>query len=283
MATLKQIRRRIRTVRSTRHITKAMEMVAAAKLRRAQAAAAGARPYADAMQGVLQRLAGASRTLSHPLFELRAVRRLAVVAVAADKGLCGGFNTSVLRRAQACIGEAPDGAAEIVPVGRRMWRAFRAGEREGALGLELLGDLADWDAARDLAQRLTERFLEGRVDRVDVVYTHFETVARREVVKEALIPVEPRRGEGVPGDYIFEPDAAQVLAQLLPRYIATRLFAIFAESVASEHAARMQAMGNATRNADEMIESLTLTGNKLRQAAITRELTELVGGAEALI
>lgn len=283
MATLKQIRRRIRTVRSTRHITKAMEMVAAAKLRRAQAAAVGARPYADAMSAVLQRLAGAARSLSHPLFAERRVARVALVAVASDKGLCGGFNTSIMRAVGQRIKELELVNVDVVPVGRRMWRAFRRDDTGATMGLPTLGDLANLAVAQDLAGKLTAQFLAGRVDRVEFVYTHFASVSRRSVVTETLVPVAPDTSGEAAAAYIFEPDAESVLAALLPRYIATRVFAILADSVAAEHSARMLAMGNATRNADEMIDSLTLRANKLRQGAITRELTELVGGAEALI
>ncbi len=282
MATLKQIRRRIRTVESTRHITKAMEMVAASKLRQAQASVQAARPYAAAMEAVLTRLAGAARSLSHPLFEEREVNRILLVVVASDKGLCGGFNASVFRRAEDRITELGRERLVLLPVGKRACRAFVRWAPERGLAVECLGDLAELQSAHDLARRVTDLFLAGEVDRVEFVYTHFITTAKREVEVETLVPVAPGSEKVWGAPYIFEPDAEAVLASLLPRYVATRIFSIFADSLASEHSARMLAMGNATRNADDMITSLTLMANRLRQSVITRELLELVGGAEAL-
>jgi len=282
MATLKQIRRRIRSVRSTRHITKAMQMVAAAKLRRAQASALAARPYALALEDLLGRLAGATAVAAHPLCAVRDAERVLLAVVASDKGLCGSFNSSILREAEGRIAQLGRARVTLVPIGRRAWQHFQHRAWDCALGMERLGDLADQRRAQELAQDLMRRFQRGEVDRVEFIGTHFVSLARRSVERVALLPVAPaaRVPWGVP--HLFEPDAASVLAALLPRYVAMRIYAILADSIAAEHAARMMAMSNASRNAGEMISALTLTANKLRQAAITRELTELVGGAGAL-
>lgn len=283
MATLRQIRRRIRTVRSTRHITKAMEMVAAAKLRRAQQSALAARPYAEAMEELLRRLAGEATDLSHPLFEVRPVERLLLIVVASDKGLCGGFNANVLRTAAGRIAELGAARVRVAPVGRRAWRFYKSAGWELTAGSAQIGDLADLARAKTLASGATELFLSRGVDRVEVVYTRFESIARRSIESAVLLPVESQVSAGRRGAYIFEPNPEAVLAALAPRYVATRIFAILASSLAAEHAARMLAMGSATRNADDVIERLTLLGNKVRQAGITKELLEVVGGAEALV
>jgi F-type H+-transporting ATPase subunit gamma len=269
-------------VRSTRHITKAMEMVAAAKLRRAQLSALAARPFAESMEAVLQRLTFAARSLAHPLFERRPLEQLLLVVVASDKGLCGAFNSNVFKRASRRIGEVSAPRARVAPVGRRPHRFYLRAGWTPAAGLDTIGDLVDRTRAERLAAQVTQLFITRAVDRVEFVYTRFESVARRTVVVSPLLPVEPVEGEDSSGAYIFEPNPDAVLAELLPRYVTTRVYSMLADSLASEHAARMVAMGNATRNADDVIRRLTLHGNKLRQAAITKELLEVVGGAEAL-
>lgn len=285
MATLKQIRRRIRSVQSTKQITKAMEMVAAAKLRRAQSKAESARPYAKTMEHVLSNLTGAARSLAHPLFEARETERVMLAVVSSDKGLCGSFNANVIRRAEERVGELglePE-KIDLVPMGRRGWQYFRRRHWEMPGAIDQLGDQIDLELIQRIGRYATESFLTGQVDRVEFVYTRFVTTSKRIVEVAPLIPIVPEteeEGGGTP--YIFEPDAEEIFEVLLPRYVRTRILSVIADSLASEHSARMISMGNATKNADEMIANLTLTSNKLRQAAITGELLEIVGGAVAL-
>jgi len=282
MATVKQIRRRIRSVQSTRQITKAMEMVAAAKLRKAQARAEAARPYAAQMAAVLANLSAAARTLAHPLFQERAARRVLVAVVASDKGLCGSFNTNVFRRAEEHIAAIGRENTVLAPVGRRACSYF--GRRQWGLerAVRKLGDTVDLNMVRTLGRSAVDMFLSGEVDRVDFVHTRFITTARRQVEVVPLVPIQPAAEAAGETAYIFEPDAETIFNDLLPRFIDTRILSVLADSLAAEFSARMLAMGNATQNADEMIAALTLKANKLRQAAITRELSEIVGGAAVL-
>ncbi len=284
MATLKQIRRRIRSVQSTKQITKAMEMVAAAKLRRAQGQAEAARPYAKTMESVLANLTGAARSFSHPLFEDRETRKVMVAVVTSDKGLCGSFNANVLRAAEERIEELGLGrdGVRLVPIGRRAWQHFRRRQWEFPFAIEKLGDGIDMQVINRLSRSATTAFVDGQVDRVEFVYTRFITTARRTVEVAPLIPIVPAGDDDAQANYIFEPNPELIFDRILPRYITTRILSVVADSLASEHSARMISMGNATKNAEDMIASLTLTANKLRQAVITGELLEIVGGAAAL-
>ncbi len=283
MATLKQIRRRIRSVQSTEQITRAMKMVAAAKLRKAQSRAEAARPYAGAMERTLVNLSGAARSLSHPLFEQRELKRVLLAVVASDKGLCGAFNANVFRRAERRIAELGRDRVRLAPIGKRTCAYFvrRGWSLQDAV--RTLGDQVDLELVRELAGRVIGLFLAGEVDRVEFLYTRFITTSRRSVEIGTLLPVAPEAGAEGEVDFIFEPDPETIFNALLPRYIQTRILSILADSLASEHSARMIAMGNATRNAEDMTASLTLMANKLRQAAITKELLEIVGGASALV
>jgi len=282
MATLKQIRRRIRSVQSTQQITKAMEMVAAAKLRKAQARAEAAGPYARKMEQALVNLSAAARSLAHPLFEKREARRVLVHVVASDKGLCGAFNTNVFRRAEEHVHELGRENVVLVPVGKRACAHFGRRGWDMSQAVPRLGDRVNLGLVRSLGRAAVELFTSGAVDRVDFVSTRFVTTATRRVEVISLIPITPVGEEGGGSAYIFEPDAETIFRDLLPRYVDTRILSVLANTLAAEFAARMLSMGNANQNADEMISSLTLTANKLRQAAITRELSEIVGGTAAL-
>lgn len=282
MATVKQIRRRIRSVQSTKQITKAMEMVAAAKLRKAQTRAEAARPYAATMERALANLSGAARSLAHPLFEEREVKRVLLAVVASDKGLCGAFNANVFRRAEERIAEIGHDRVKLIPIGKRAYAYFRRRDWDMRSAVPMLGDRVDLVLVRELGRRAVEQFLTGEIDRVEFLYTRFISTAKRVVDRATLIPVAPTGDAPSEAAYIFEPSPAAIFDSLLPRYVTTRVLSVLADSLASEFSARMIAMGNATRNAEEMISSLTLTANKLRQAAITTELGEIVGGAAAL-
>jgi F-type H+-transporting ATPase subunit gamma len=283
MASLKDIRRRIRATQSMQQIFKAMEMVAAAKLRRAQARAQAASPYARKISEMLAKLAGAASELEHPLFKARPVKATALVVIAADRGFAGTYNTNVLRVAEQRVRQSEAGAVKLVAVGRKARDYFR---RRGVPMLATYTDLpgeASVDLARRLTEDLTQRFLAGEIDRVEILFTHFVNALIRRVQTEVFLPVgtEDQAASKDRGT-IFEPDAEHIFAELLPRYAMAKLYSAMADALASEHSARMVAMGSARKNAGELVDYLTLMRNRLRQAAITREIAELVGGAEAL-
>ena len=284
MASLKDIRRRIRATRSMQQIFKAMEMVAAAKLRRAQQRAQASTPYAEKITQMLVNLTAAATELDHPLFKPREVKTTALVVITADRGFAGAYNTNILRAAEHRVRDAAKGAIRIVVIGRKGRDYLR---RRGYPVLVAHTDLpgeASLAFARTLTEDLTKRYLAGEVDRVEIMYSHFVNALVRRIRTEVFLPVGGiARGEAkADAGTIFEPDAETLFAELLPRYATARLFAALADAFASEHSARMVAMGSARKNAGELVDSLTLTRNRLRQAAITREIAELVGGAEAL-
>jgi F-type H+-transporting ATPase subunit gamma len=284
VSTLRVLRRRIRSVQSTQQITKAMEMVAAAKLRRAQSRALAARPYAVKITEMLGNLAGAASELNDPLFKPREVRNTALVLVTSDRGLCGAYNTNLVRAAEQRLRSAAPGTMHLVVIGRKGRDVFRR-RRYPVLAVHTpLPPEASLDLARQLTQDLIARYLSGEVDRVEVMYTQFISALRRKVVTEVFLPIGAERREGAPhgSDPIFEPDAETIFAELLPRYAVAKLFAAMADALASEHSSRMIAMGSARKNAGELIDALILQRNRLRQAAITKELLDIVGGAEAL-
>ncbi len=283
MASLKDLRRRIRATKSMQQIFKAMEMVAAAKLRRAQARAQASTPYARKISEMLDNLAGAATELENPLFKAREVHHTALVVITADRGFAGTYNTNILRAAEHRVREAAPGAIKLVVIGRKGRDYFR---RRGIEPLSVHTDLpgeASLDLARTLTQDLTARFLSGEIDRVEVMFTHFVNALVRRTQTVVFLPIgtEAKDG-GTDRGTIFEPNAEAIFADLLPRYATARLYAALADSLAAEHSARMVAMGSARKNAGELVDSLTLTRNRLRQAAITKEIAELVGGAEAL-
>ncbi len=284
MASLKDLRRRIRATKSMQQIFKAMEMVAAAKLRRAHARAQAANPYATKITAMLANLSGAAAELEHPLFKAREVKTTALVLITADRGFAGPYNTAVLRVAEQRLKAAARGSVQCVVVGRK-GRDYlrRRGYPVLATHTDLPGE-ASLELARQITSDLTERFIRGEVDKVEILYTHFVNAIVRKVLTETFLPIgtgSVAQSAGG-GSAIFEPNAESIFAELLPRYATAKLYASLADSLASEHSARMVAMGSARKNAGELVDSLTLTRNRLRQAAITREISELVGGAEAL-
>ena len=288
MATLQDIRRRIRSVQSTQKITRAMKLVAAAKLRRAQERILEARPYAFKMAELVGALVRGLGEDKHPLLVRREGLRKLYVVVTADKGLCGAFNSNVVRRALDLLRGSPDGAAAaLLTVGRKARDFFRRrpwplrGERIGFLDRLTFGDI------RELAGELMRAYLADEVDEVWLVFNEFRSVALQRVVAARLLPIDPPGGaepggEGPAVDYLYEPDPATILAALLPRHVEVQLYRALLESAAGEHGARMTAMEAATKNAQEMIGLLTMQYNKARQERITKELLDIVGGAEAL-
>jgi F-type H+-transporting ATPase subunit gamma len=285
MATLREVRKRIRTVASTRRITKAMEMVAASKLRRAQQRVEQARPYARKMDEMLSHLAaGSSEEVQHPYFDVRPVKRKTLVVVTSDRGLCGSFNANVIRKAMLWVTANQGTSFEIVAVGKKANDFFK---RRPFPVVRFVGDwggVLNYDKARGLVSFLTERFVTGETDEIDLLYTQFFSLVKYRVNLERYLPIakpEITVGGTVTG-YIFEPNAGDIYAALMPGYATTKLVTALADSFASEHGSRMIAMGAATKNAGEMIQSLTLDYNKARQGQITKELLEVVSGAEAL-
>ena len=283
MASLKDLRRRIRSTKSMQQIFKAMEMVAAAKLRRAQGRAQSASPYSKKITEVLSSIAGAAAEMEHPLFKLRPVKTTALVVVTADRGFAGTYNINVLRVAEQRVRQSDPGTIQLVVIGRKGRDYFKRRHMPViSVHTDLPGE-ASLDLARKLTTELSELFVSGQVDRVEVIYTHFVNALARRVLTELFLPVggDAKTG-GTDRGIIFEPDAETIFTELVPRYATAKLYAAMADSLASEHAARMVAMGSARKNAGELVDGLTLTRNRLRQAAITREIAELVGGAEAL-
>jgi F-type H+-transporting ATPase subunit gamma len=287
MATLREVKKRIRTVISTRRITKAMEMVAAAKLRRAQSAVEQAKPYAQKLDEMLSHLAAGSATeIAHPYFEERPVKKRTLVVIVSDRGLCGSFNSNLLRKTDKWIAEHKDVELEMVAVGKRASDYYK---RRFDNIVEYFGDwggVMDYSRARSIAAYLTDRFVSGETDEINLAFTRFVSLVRYRPGIEKYLPV-PRPEAGgeeteTASDYIFEPTSEEIYGQLMPSYANTKMITALLESFASEHGSRMMAMGNATKNAGEMVDTLTLEYNKARQAQITKELLEVVSGAEAL-
>jgi F-type H+-transporting ATPase subunit gamma len=288
VSTLRVLRRRIRSVKNTQQITKAMEMVAAAKLRRAQLRAYAARPYAVKITEMLTNLAGAASELDHPLFKVREVKNTALVLVTSDRGLCGAYNTNLLRgaeqRLRAAAASGNPGVTSLMLVGKKGRDYFRRRKYPVLAAHTPIPAEASLEFARTLTDDLIARFVSGEVDRVEIMFTRFVSALNRRVVVEPFLPVGAAQADApaAGGSAIFEPDAESIFAELLPRYATAKLFAALADALASEHSARMIAMGSARKNAGELIDLLTLRRNRLRQAAITKELLDIVGGAEAL-
>lgn len=284
MSSLKSIRKRISSVKSTQQITKAMKMVAAAKLRRAQEAAQQARPYADKLSALLQMVAARGGEAAHPLLAERASeRRVDLILVTSDRGLCGGFNAGLIRKAEQFIAERPGLEVRLTVVGTKGNQYFRRRPVGVAEAHTQLGGGPGLALALELAARVARDYTAETTDGVYLVYSQFRSALSQVPTLERLLPVpQASTGGGDLADYIYEPDESTLLDRLLRQYISTLIHRAFLESIASEHGARMTAMDNATVNARDMIDRLTLAMNRARQAAITTELMEIVSGAEAL-
>jgi F-type H+-transporting ATPase subunit gamma len=295
MPNLLDIRRRIKSVKNTQQITKAMKMVSAAKLRRAQDRVVTARPFANKMAEVLGELAKRTdEDFHHPLLDYRGDERYLLVLITADKGLCGAFNTNLTKAAQAFMRENADKTIEIMAIGRKGRDFFR--NRRAEISSEYIGltgkGRVEFSEALEVARAIIKQYTEDTgIDKVFVVYNEFKSVLSQRVVLEQLLPVarakqeEPDAKSQQPVnliDYIYEQPPAEMFGGLLPRLIETQIFRALLESVASEQGARMTAMDSASKNASELIESLTLNMNRIRQAAITNEIIEVVSGAAAL-
>ena len=290
MASLLDMRRRIKSVKNTQQITKAMKMVAAAKLKRAQDRVMAARPFARKMSEVLTGLsAKVADELSHPLLDPRGDEKYLVVLVSADKGLAGAFNANIIKATQAFLSENSAKSAELIAVGRKGRDFFKRRTVEITdeyIGLTGSGQVNLQDAL-DIARKVVQRFTEDTsIDKVFLVYTEFRTVLSQKPIIEQVLPVPRLTDEaaetGTQAEYIYEQPAAEIFGKLLPRQVETQLYKAMLESVASEQGSRMTAMDSASKNAGELIDTLTLNMNRIRQAAITKEIIEVVSGAAAL-
>jgi F-type H+-transporting ATPase subunit gamma len=274
------------SVKSTQKITRAMKMVAAARLRRAQDRILQARPYARKMGEMLSRLSRGVPRQVHPLLQQRPVRRVELVMITADRGLCGAFNANLLRRALELIREQKARGLEVglLVVGRKARDFFRRRNIELKKEWVSIFDRLSYRNAVEIAQEIITAFTSGRADECYLVYNEFKTIIQQRVTVERLLPIDPGRADAGPqaGNYLIEPSEEEVLYRLLPHHIEGQVYRCLLESAAAELGARMTAMDAATRNAGELIRKLTLLYNKTRQAAITKELMDIVGGAEAL-
>jgi len=262
-----------------------MKTVSAAKLRRAQDRVMSARPYADQLRNVLANLAGRVENITHPLLEVRPEVRILLAVVTADRGLCGAFNSNLIRTAQNFLRDHRQTATTLYPIGRKGRDFFRRREVPITSDYVNFFNKLDYGNAREISEKVIELYTESKVDAVYVVYNEFKSAIQQRVSLEKLLPLgrsELQQTPAAPNEYIFEQPAQQVFDRLLPRYVEVQIYRALLESVASEHGARMAAMDTASRNAGDMIESLTLNMNRVRQAAITREIIEVVSGAGAL-
>ncbi len=288
-AELRQIRRRIRSVNSTMKITRAMELIATSRIVKAQQRVAAARPYTDKMTEVIRNVAAASGGASHPLLDARPVETAGVLAVTSDRGLAGAYNSSVLRMAEARLIElGADTDTRVYAVGKKalgyfQYRGYRL--EQSFLGVT---DQPGYGDARAIANTVMNDYAEGKVDSVEVFTTRYESALIQAPLRRALLPIEPPEveesaaAEEGPVGYTYEPDAEEILGRLLPRYVEATAFGILLDASASEHAARRRAMKAATENAEELVRILSRQANQARQAEITTEISEIVGGAEAL-
>jgi F-type H+-transporting ATPase subunit gamma len=288
MANLRAIRKRISSVKSTQQITRAMKMVSAAKLRRAQDGINAARPYARKMREVVTAVAGRAGSDAHPLLTAREAKKLAILVVTSDRGLCGSFNAGLSRAVYGFLNEHRGAYEEITlfVVGRKGRDFFR--RREIPIRKEYLGVLGSVSRhhAETIANDLVGGFLAGEFDEVQIAFNEFRSAISQVVRFEKMFPIGLEKADGEAGgagiDYLYEPGQKEILASLLPKYVEIQIFRVLLESVAGEHGARMTAMDSATNNSVDMISRLTLKMNRARQATITTELIEIVSGAEAL-
>jgi F-type H+-transporting ATPase subunit gamma len=290
----RKIRRRIKSVQSTKKITRAMELIAASRIVKAQQRVAAARPYSEQITEVMKTLAASGAGMQHPLLQQREdVKRVAFIVLAADRGLAGAYNSTVMRHAERAMRAVRSEGKDLTVVtsGRKAEGYFRYRGFKLAGAFSGYAEVPSYEDARRLAELVVEGYQEEEIDRVQLVYTRFLSVGTQRVTNVRLLPLEQeeveqaakdREQEGVQALYEMEPEVETILEELLPRYVEARIFAALLDAAASEQAARQRAMKAATDNAEELIDKLSVTANKLRQASITTEIMEIVGGAEAL-
>jgi F-type H+-transporting ATPase subunit gamma len=286
------LKRRIKSVQSTKKITRAMELIAASRIVRAQQRVAAARPYAEEITKVIENLAAGGAGLAHPLLDEREnVGTVGYVVITADRGLAGAYNANVIRLAERSLKRAQNEGKDysLILVGKKGESYFRYRNYKIDASFEGMGDQPTYEDARQVAAKVIEAYEEGRVDRVELVFTRFLSVGSQRPVVHRFIPLDrsaieekTEAHEGPTADYEFEPEPSEILSRLLPRYVEARLYSAMLDAAASEHAARQRAMKSATDNAEDLITRLSRQMNRARQDAITTEIMEIVGGAEAL-
>ncbi|MEK6775396.1 MAG: ATP synthase F1 subunit gamma [bacterium] len=286
MASLRDIRRRIASIKNTQQITKAMKMVAAAKMKKAQDAILSARPYAKKMHMVLSSLAARTGEEAHPLLKVRDEERVGIIVLTSDRGLCGGFNTAICRQALQFLKAHKEKQNQVVfhVIGKKGRNFFKSRDISiDKIYTDLSGKVQYKDAS-EIAGDMVGQFEKEELDVIYMIYNEFKSAISQKVIVERLLPVEPLKttGEMNAVEYLYEPSEKEVLSRILPQYVDTQVYRAFLESEASEQGARMTAMESATNNARDMIRLLTLNMNKARQSQITKEISEIVGGAEAL-
>lgn len=284
MATLRTIKRRITSIKSTQQVTRAMRMVAAAKLQKAQDKIERARPYAFKLRQVLGQIASTVDRSLHPLLAVRPVEKVGLVVVTSDRGLCGGFNANIVRKSISVIDEYGSMESGVIAVGRKGRDQMRRHDKKiYSEYINIFREL-EFANAQQIAGEIIRMYLERELDKVEIIYNEFKSAVQQNVIVEQFLPIAGiDTGESKSHvEYLYEPERGQLLDTLLPRHLNIQMWRILLESNAAEQGARMTAMENATDNADEMIHKLTLLYNRTRQQNITREITEIVGGAEAL-
>ncbi|MBI5454712.1 MAG: ATP synthase F1 subunit gamma [Deltaproteobacteria bacterium] len=291
MASLKDIKRRIKSVKNTQQITKAMKMVSAAKLKKAQDEIVAARPYAEKLLGLISSLASKTSPESHPLLASTGGAKTGVVLITSDRGLCGSFNTVLLRTIERFLNERNESDISLYLIGKRSMEHFKRRQINVASSRAFGSGRPSYSQASEIARTLTDAFLKNELDEVYIIYSQFQSALTQTPVVQKLLPIStPKAEEGkaeekkdeIQVEFLFEPSGDEVLSSLLPKYVEVQAFRALLESSASEHGARMTSMDSASKNAAEMINGLTLKYNRIRQAVITKELMEIIGGAEAL-
>ncbi len=292
MATLRDIKGRIKGVKSTQQITKAMKMVAAARLRRAQDNIISAKPYSKKIAEMIQHLLNIEKNFSNPLFNEREIKRIALIVVTSDRGLCGGFNMNVIRKTEEMIKDEfssfyQNGNLDLYCLGKKGNDYFSKRPYNVVGSYPGIFSHLKFEFASGLIKELTSKYLSGEFDKILVVYNEFRSVIQQKTIVEQLFPIKPFENKGAEtaqeaADYIYEPDKVKIINSLLPKHLNAQMWTTLLDSYAAELGARMTAMDMATENAKELIRSLNLTFNKVRQASITKEILEIVSGANAL-
>jgi F-type H+-transporting ATPase subunit gamma len=282
----KEIKRRIKSVISIQQITRAMQMIAVSRLKKAEDRLRSARPFAEKIQEFMGTLAPSLTSIRHPLLVKREVRNIGLVLITSDKGLCGGYNANVLNHAKQFIEDHSDKAIRLILVGRKAFDAFRRKSFPIDYSVLQISKEISIQEVKEISGVVVKGFQEGQYDEVDLIYTRYHSAMNTKPVTLKLLPIERsevlKTGGGLKGEPLFEPEPEEIMSRLLPKYLEAQIYSGLVESVASEQGARMVSMKSATENAQEMISSLTLTYNKARQASITKELLEVTSGAEAL-
>ena len=284
MANLKEIRTRITSVASTMQITSAMKMVSSAKLKRAQDAITQMRPYAEKLSKILVNLSATLENSTEDIYsQEREIKKVLLVSIASNRGLCGAFNANVFKATENRVHQLSDSTVLVYPIGKRAVDYFTGKHELFNSNLEIFNDL-NFNSSTEIAQEIMDAFVEGSFDKVEIIYNEFVNAATQDIITESFLPVSSDQTESnaIQSDYLFEPSKASIVLNLIPKSLKIQLYKCLLDSHASEHGARMTAMHKATDNAQDLKDDLTLTYNRQRQAAITNEILEIVGGAEAL-